>query len=214
MEKRIAEILLEIEAITLNTKQPYKYVSGILSPIYTDCRLLMGYPEKRAEVIECMAEKAEKEIGKESIDVIAGVASSGIPHAAWLANRLKKPMIYARKQEKDHGKQNLIEGVLKDGDKVLLIEDLISTGKSSLEAVHTIEESKGLVKNCLAIFTYEIPKAEESFKENNINLLTLTNLTALIEVAASTGKINESDKEIILDWAKDTKEWGKKHGFE
>ncbi|MFH1721714.1 MAG: orotate phosphoribosyltransferase [Candidatus Altiarchaeota archaeon] len=208
----IARILLEIKAVTLSPEKPYKYASGIFSPIYTDNRLLMGYPEKRNEVIGSF-EKMIKEKHIES-DVIAGVASSGIPHGAWLADRLDKPFVYVRKASKEHGKENLIEGVLGVGQKVILVEDLISTGGSSLAAIEAIRTAGGFVDTCLAIFTYNMKKAVEGFRAADILLYALTDFPTLIEVAADEGFIERDAAAKAIQWNQDPSGWGEKMGFE
>lgn len=194
--KETAEILLKIKAVTLNVEKPYRYVSGILSPIYTDNRLLISYPKEREKIINFMAEL----IKEMDIDIIAGTATAGIPHAAWLAEKLDKPMIYV-------SKEGSIVGKLEKGKKVLLIEDLISTGKSSIEAIKIIKQ-KGEIKNCLAIFTYGMEKAKQAFTEENIGLITLTDFSTMINIAIKNNYIKEEDKERILDWAKNPETWG------
>jgi orotate phosphoribosyltransferase len=210
--RKVAEILLDIKAVALNTKEPFKFVSGIFSPIYTDNRLLMSYPEQRKTVMKLMADKAEA-AGIE-FDVVAGVASSGIPLAAWLAAKFDKPMVYIRKASKDYGTQKLIEGKLEQGQKVLLVEDLISSGGSSLRAVDALREAGATVEKVMVIFTYGMEKSVKGFAEKQVELIPLTNFDALVEVAAEKDYIKDEDKEKVLDWAKAPGEWGKKMGFE
>ncbi|MFH2104845.1 MAG: orotate phosphoribosyltransferase [Parcubacteria group bacterium] len=205
--KQIASTLLEIKAVTLSTNPPYTWTSGIKSPIYCDNRLLMSYPDKRQQVKE-MFLSLIKENNLE-FDVIAGVATSGIPHAAWLAEELKKPMIYVRGKAKEHGKENAIEGVIEKGKKVLVIEDLISTGGSTLFVVEEIRQAGGIVEDCLAIFTYEFDKAKKAFAEAKANLHTLTNFSTLIEVATENDYLKAADKDTVLEWSKDPENWGK-----
>jgi len=155
--KNVAEILLEINAVTLNPKKPFRYASGILSPIYCDNRLIMSYPEKRRSIIEYLKILVEEK--NLNFDVVAGTAIAGIPHAAWLAELLNKPMIYIRNKSKEHGKENLVEGKLDEDQNVLVVEDLVSTGGSSFGAVQGIRDNKGkgLYVFCLQddIFTYK-----------------------------------------------------------
>ena len=205
--KQVASTLLEIKAVTLSTNPPYTWTSGIKSPIYCDNRLLMSYPDKRQQVKE-MFLSLIKENNLE-FDVIAGVATSGIPHAAWLAEELKKPMIYVRGKAKEHGKENAIEGVIEKGKKVLVIEDLISTGGSTLFVVEEIRKAGGIVEDCLAIFTYEFDKAKKAFAEAKANLHTLTNFSTLIEVATENDYLKAADKDTVLEWSKDPENWGK-----
>ncbi len=211
-KKEAAEILLEIKAVALNTKEPYRYASGIISPIYTDNRLLMGYPEKRKEITNAMAELAK---GKGiEFDVVAGTATAGIPHAAWLADLTQKPMVYVRSKEKGHGRENKIEGLVKREWKALAIEDLISTGGSSVNTVQGLREAGIEANHIIAIFTYGMEKAKKRFKEERIKLHALTNFSTMIETAAEKGKISQEEKKIAMEWNKDPANWGKRHGFE
>lgn len=210
--EEVSEILLKINAITLRPDKPFRYVSGILSPIYTDNRLLMSHPEERRRIVDLMVKKIKQD--NIQADVIAGIASSGICHAAWLSEKLDKPMIYVRKKTKDHGKENLIEGDLKKGAKVIIVEDLVSTGGSLLNGVKVIKEAGGDIDCCLVIFTYEMEKAIKSFAEEGVKIIYLTNFKTMIDVAAKNNYIKEEEKQVVLDWAKDTAGWGKKMGFE
>nr|MBI4156825.1 orotate phosphoribosyltransferase [Candidatus Woesearchaeota archaeon] len=208
MQEKVANILLKIKAITFNIKKPYKYASGILSPIYTDNRLLMSYPKERDKIIEFFINLIkEKNL---QFDIIAGTATAGIPHAAWLSSKLNKPMIYVRNSEKKHGKQNQIEGVLKSSQKVLVIEDLISTGKSSIETINSIRNSGGIVNYCISIFTYNLKEASDNFKDNKCNLLFLCNLNALLKIAVKNKYLSNQDLNEVLEWSKDPKNWSDK----
>jgi len=146
--------------------------------------------------------------------VIGGVATAGIAWGALIADRLNKHFIYVRSEKKEHGKQNAIEGKLVSGQKVLVIEDLVSTGGSSIKAIENIREAGGVVTDCLAIFSYGMGKSKEAFSNAKCNLLTLSNLTELIDEAIEEKTITSGQKEILLDWINNTAEWGKKHGFE
>jgi orotate phosphoribosyltransferase len=210
--KDVAKILLEIKAVTLSPQKPYRYASGILSPIYCDNRLVMSYPDKRAKIIDCFAKVVKER--KLDFDIVAGIASSGIPHAAWLAEKLGKPMIYIRKEAKDHGKENLIEGRLESGQKVIIVEDLISTGGSSIAGVETVRSQGGVVEHCLAIFTYEMAKAKDAFRTANCELIPLSDFTSLIKVAGAMKYISDEDAVKVLEWNKDPPNWGRKMGFE
>lgn len=207
-----AKILLSIKAVTLDAKKPYRYASGILSPIYCDNRLLMSYPQKRKKVVDFFLAKIE-DIGLD-FDIIAGTATAGIPHAAWIADRLDKPMIYIRGRSKDHGKENRIEGKLKEGQKVLVIEDLVSTGGSSVSAVEAVMETGGSVVACLAIFTYGMEKAKKRFEEAGCPLYTLSDFSTLIEVAEKEGYLGPEEAKMVKEWNKAPAEWGKRVGFE
>jgi len=210
--KDVANLLLEIKAVTLSPEKPYRFVSIPFSPIYCDNRLIMSYPEKRKKIIDYFVDVI-RERGID-FDVVAGIASSGIPHAAWLAERLGKPMIYIRKGSKDHGKGNVIEGKLEKGQKVIIIEDLISTGGSSINGVESVRDRGGIVEKCLAIFTYEMEKAKDNFSDAGCELISLSNFSTLIDVASNNNYIKTEDKDKVLEWNKDPQNWGKKMGFE
>lgn len=205
MKAKVAKILLKVKAITLNPNEPYRFVSGILSPIYCDNRLLMSYPKERKKIVDFFI----KVIKDKKFDIIGGIATSGICWAAWIAEKLDKPMVYIRAKTKEHGKENLVEGKLEKGQKVLVVEDLISTGGSSLRAVSAVRENGGMVEDCVAIFTYEMEKAKNGFKESKCNLFTLSDFTTLIEVATEENYIKEEDKAKVLEWNKNPQEWGR-----
>jgi orotate phosphoribosyltransferase len=212
ISKKIAKLLLEINAITLSPKEPYRYTSGILSPIYCDNRLTISYPEKREIIRDAFIQKIKKH--NIEFDVICGTATAGIPHASFLAQKLKKPMVYVRSKSKEHGKENLVEGKLEKAKKVLVIEDHISTGGSSISAVKGVRDQGGIVEYCLAITTYEMKKAEQRFQDTECELITITDFSTIIEIAAENNYIKKDEKDMILDWNKNPEKWGKKHGFE
>jgi len=203
MKREVAKILLDIKAVTLRPKQPYTYASGIKSPIYCDNRLLISYPEKREIIVQALVTALK---GKE-FDVLAGIATSGIPWCAWLAKELNKPMIYIRSKGKEHGNENLIEGRINNRQKVIIVEDLISTGGSSIAAVNAVKEAGGIVNDCIAIFTYELESAINKFKKVNCNLLTLTDLKTLVEIAAERNYINPEEKSLVLAWRDNPENW-------
>lgn len=207
MKEEVAKILLKVGAVSLSPTEPYRFVSGILSPIYCDNRLLMSYPEEREKIVNYFLKLIKEE--NINFEVIAGTATAGIPWAAWIAEKLKKPMVYVRKEAKEHGKQNIIEGKLKAGAKVIVIEDLISTGKSSFNAVKTVRDLQCIVEYCIAIFSYEMEKSKKLFQDGNCKLLTLTNFTTLVDVAVKEGYINDEEKELVLKWNKDPEAWTK-----
>lgn len=208
MEKEIAKILLEVNAVNLRPNQPFTFTSGIKSPIYCDNRLLISHPKKRNIII-----KAFLNILKEKeFDILAGTATAGIPWCAWLAQKVSKPMIYVRGKAKEHGKENLIEGKIEKGKKVIVVEDLISTGGSSIDAVEAVREAGGIVEDCIAIFTYQLEKAINKFNEAKCNLITLTNFSTLVEVAVENKYIKPEEKLMILSWNKDPENWANKQG--
>lgn len=207
VSETIAKILLELNAVSLNVKKPFRYASGILSPVYTDCRVLMAYPDKRRDIRDLYI-NAILESGV-AFDVVAGTATAGIPHAAWIADKLNLPMVYVRGKAKDHGKENLMEGIIKNGQKAIVIEDLISTGESAINSVDAVRGAGGHVSYVFSIITYGMKKAEDSFKEHNLKLISLTNFQDLVEMAPEMGYIKEEERQIILEWIADPVSWGK-----
>ena len=208
--EKTAKILLDIKAVSFNAKKPFRYSSGMLSPVYTDCRLLMGYPKERI-LIRNLYVRMIQSTGK--FDVIAGTATAGIPHASWIADKLKLPMIYVRGKAKNHGKGNQIEGRLQKKQKVAVIEDLISTGESSSETVRAIRKEGAKSSYIFSIITYGMNKSKENFKANGIKLISLTDFPTVVKVAERIGYIKIKDKDIILQWAKDPASWGKKNKY-
>lgn len=209
--EKVAKLLLEIGAITLRPKKPFRYSSGILSPIYTDCRTLISLPKERKIIRNFYIENIKK---TGDYDVIAGTATAGIPHAGWIAEKMNLPMIYVRGKAKDHGKGNQIEGVLKKNQKAAVIEDLISTGKSSLEAITAIKEQGGKANHVFSIITYGMDSAKQNFKTNNAKLTSLTDFKTVIEMAAKYGFIKEEEQKVVLDWIKDPPSWASRMGLE
>ena len=209
MKEEIAKILLEKNAVTLNTEEPYTYVSGIRSPIYCDNRTLTFYPEQRKIICDAFIEIV-KELDPE---VIAGTASPAISWAAWVAAKLEKPMVYIRKKSKDYGKEKLIEGGDINNKKVVVIEDLISTGGSSMNAVEACKEAGADVLAMVAIFTYEFEKAKKLFADGNCKAIFLTDFTTLTNVAAENNFLDKDKLELVQEWSRDPSGWGPKHGF-
>jgi orotate phosphoribosyltransferase len=203
----IAGSLLDIGAVNLRPNEPYTWTSGIISPIYCDNRITMSFPAIRDMIAEGFASVIREHYP--DTEVIAGTSTAGIPHAAWVAQKLNLPMAYIRDKAKGHGKQNKIEGVIKPGQKVVIIEDLISTGGSSLNAALAVIEAGGDVQSVLAIFTYEFAQAEEVFHEKGIELRTLSNYSALIKEARRRGKIGDSDVTLLQSWRENPQSFGK-----
>ncbi len=203
--KTIAKDLLEIKAVYLSPKEPFTWASGLKSPIYCDNRVTLSFPKVRREIGVNLA-KIIKENFPE-VEVIAGTATAGIPHAAIVAEILELPMIYVRSKPKDHGKGNQIEGQLLKKQKVVLIDDLISTGGSVLEACAAVEKAEGEVLGVAGIFSYELPKGKENFAKENIPLVTLTNYSELLTVAMETDYITEDQLVLLSEWRKDPKGW-------
>lgn len=201
MTQNIAQSLLEIKAVTLSPDEPYTWSSGIKSPIYCDNRVTLAYPEIRENIYQGLIELIKEHA--QDTEIISGTATAGIPHAAFVADQLKLPMSYVRSKSKGHGKGNQIEGALSKGKKVVVIEDLISTGGSSINAVEALIEDGAEVLGVFAIFTYGIDKAEEAFKAIDVPFYTLSNYDELISVAEKEGYIENKDIKTLKAW-KDT----------
>lgn len=204
--EQVASYLLQIGAVALRPQEPFTWTSGIKSPIYCDNRLTLSYPEIRNYIAAGFAELVKAEYP--DAEVIAGTATAGIPHAAWVADKLDLPMAYIRDKAKGHGKQNQIEGLIAPGQKVIVIEDLISTGGSSIKAAQAVQEAGGEVLAVLAIFSYELDRAVNAFTEAGVPLQSLSNYSTLIGVALDQGKIAESDVALLQAWRKDPASFG------
>lgn len=203
--KQVAKDLLSIKAVTLSPEEPFTWASGIKSPIYCDNRLTISYPEVRKRIAKGIADIIREKYPE--TEVIAGTATAGIPHAAWIAEELNLPMIYVRSKLKDHGRGKQIEGVLAEGQKVVLIDDLLSTGGSVLKAVDAAKNEGAAVLGVCGIFSYQLGKLDDNFKAYNLSYATLTNYTELIEVAEENDYIEEKQKEILHAWRKDPENW-------
>ena len=203
--KKTAELLLQINAIKLNPNKPFTWASGWKSPIYCDNRLVLSYPAIRNFIKHELAKNIEKTYGKP--DVIAGVATGAIGIGALVADYMGLPFVYVRPEAKKHGRQNQIEGKLEKGQNIVVVEDLISTGKSSLNAVNALKEKSVNVKGMVAIFTYGFEISETNFLKNNIELRTLGNYNYLLEQASNTGFINELQLKTLSNWNKNPSEW-------
>lgn len=212
VKREVAEILLYIKAVGLSPNKPYRYTSGILSPIYCDNRLIMSHVGYRKRIVDIFLKTIKSH--NLTFDVVGGVATSGIPFASWISYKLEKPMIYVRPKRKGHGKENVIEGEIYPGQRVIVVEDLISTGGSSASCVESIRDVGGIVEDCVAIFTYGLERAKNIFKDIGCKLLTLTDFETLLNVAEEIGYISQKEKSIIQDWRKDPDNWGRKMGFE
>ena len=203
--KKTAEVLLQINAIKLSPKNPFTWASGWKSPIYCDNRLVLSYPPVRNYIKEEIAKNIEIEFGKP--DVIAGVATGAIGIGALVAEYLGLPFVYVRPEAKKHGRQNQIEGFIEKGQNVVVVEDLISTGKSSLVAVDALKAAEVNVKGMVAIFTYGFEVSKENFKTNNVNLFTLSNYESLLEQALDTHFINQNEVDVLSKWNSNPSEW-------
>jgi orotate phosphoribosyltransferase len=201
----LAEKLLNISAIKLQPDSPFVWASGWNSPIYTDNRRTLSYPDIRSFVKVELARLVLENFS--SADVVAGVATGAIAQGALVADTLNLPFVYVRSSPKDHGLENLIEGNLKPGQKVVVVEDLISTGKSSLKAVEAIRAAGCEVVGMVALFTYDFPEATKNFKAAGVKLLTLSDYNAMLEVALKINYIQEKDVETLKQWRKDPANW-------
>ncbi len=199
-----ASSLLQIKAIELRPHNPFTWASGRRSPIYCDNRAVLSFPKVRTMVKSALVELADSIPG---FDTIAGVATAGIPHGVLLADSLELPFVYVRSSAKDHGRQNLIEGRLPLNAKVLVVEDLISTGGSSLKAVQALREAGAEVMGCLALFSYDFKEAKQAFAEAGCPLLTISDYPSLVQKAIESNYINSSDADILSSWNQDPVAW-------
>lgn len=205
LAKTIGKDLLDIRAVFLSPNEPFTWASGIQSPIYTDNRITLSYPKIRRQIAQGLAQIIKDNFPE--AEVIAGTATAGIPHAAWVAEILDLPMIYVRSKPKDHGKGNQIEGRIEEGQKIVLIEDLISTGGSVLEAAAAAEKEGVTVLGIAAIFSYELSSAIENFEKANLKLMTLSNFSSLIEQALENDYISKDEFKLLERFKKDQKNW-------
>ena len=206
--KEVAKRLISIDAVSLSPDAPFTWASGIKSPIYCDNRLIVSYPAVRKFISKRLIEMIEREFPE--VEVIAGTATAGIPHASWVSAVLEKPMVYVRSSPKKHGRGNMIEGIVEKGKKVVIVEDLISTGGSSITCAKALEEAGCEVIGVAAIFSYELPSATTNFAaQGNLKHVTLSNYPALLEVALEEKMITEAQLGVITEWNKDPENWGK-----
>ncbi len=196
--EEIIRELLQIKAVQIKTEGYFTWTSGIKSPIYCDNRLTMSYPIVRRKITQAFARIIKEQ--QIQLDCIAGCATAGIPHAAWLAEALDLPMVYVRSKPKAHGKGNQIEGEVEQGQKVIVIEDLISTGGSAIASAKALHAAGAEVTGVLAIFTYGLRKAEVAFRESGFHYHTITGFDAFIQVLEADGKINQMDSKQLLAW--------------
>ncbi len=204
IEHKVAQLLLQINAIKLSPQKPFTWASGLKSPIYCDNRIVLSHPAVRKQVIGFFAEKSKN---FPAFDMIAGVATAGIAHGALLAHELDQPFAYVRAAAKSHGRQNLIEGEVRGNERILVVEDLISTGGSSLAAVEALRETGAEVVGTIAIFTYGFEQASAAFAHANCPLATLTNYPTLLEEAINAKYIKPANLATLQAWSKDPKTW-------
>ncbi len=207
IELKVAEFLLQIKAVKLQPNNPFTWASGWKSPIYCDNRVTLSHPSVRTYIRQKLTQLIQEEFG--SVDLIAGVATAGIPQGVLVAQELGLPFAYVRAKAKDHGTGSLIEGEIVEGQRVVVVEDLISTGKSSLQAVAALKEAGLSVAGLVSIFTYGFDLAEENFKEAKCRFATLSNYNTLIEYAAEHSFIAQDDVDLLNKWRRNPSEWGK-----
>jgi orotate phosphoribosyltransferase len=208
MKKTITARLLEINAVALKPNDPFTWTSGMRSPIYCDNRLTLSYPAIRREIVSGLTKLIEDHFP--NADVIAGTATAGIPHAAWVSEVLDLPMCYVRSKAKGHGKGNQIEGKVEKGQRIVVVEDLISTGGSVITAVQALREAGCDVLGAVSIFTYGLEKGKQMLKDEEIRTESLTDFATLVEVAIEKDYISQNDQESLLSWSKDPTEWSNK----
>lgn len=197
--------LLKIKAVFLSPKKPFTWASGIISPIYCDNRLVLSYPEVREEIETALANLVKEKFPH--CEILMGTATAGIPHAAYVSDILCLPMGYVRSGNKDHGRQNKIEGHYEKGNKVVVVEDLISTGKSSIEVVNSLIEAGVEVIGCVSIFSYGFDEAQQAFDSVNVPYYSLANFNELVKVAVAEGYIENEDLQDVLEWRKSPRTW-------
>ena len=207
VEQAVAKSLLDIKAVLLRPNEPFTWASGWLSPIYCDNRKLLSYPQSRENVCRWMADIIKEKYA--DADVIAGVATGAIAHGYLVAHMLQKPFVYVRPKPKDHGTGSQIEGILPAGSKVVVVEDLISTGKSSLSAVRALYEAGADVLGMVAIFSYNFNHARKAFEDADVELTTLSNYDTLISVAHQIGYVKDEDIDILREWRYSPSTWGR-----
>ncbi len=201
----IAKILIDIKAVTVNSKEPYRYTSGILSPIYADNRLLISHPKKWNYIVDSFVDSIINCIGLQNFDILSGIAMSGIPHATLISEKLGLPLVYVKTEPNG---EDYIEGRLTENTRAIIIEDHITTGSSALESVNKLRKCGVIVEWCVAIFTYGFKKAINAFNEAKVKLLTLCDVTTLLNVALQMKYIGLNDRNAVEEWLKDPQSWG------
>lgn len=207
--EKVAQGLLDIQAVTLSPDQPFTWASGLHSPIYTDNRLTISYPEVRTNICQGMVELIKDNYP--DAEVIAGTATAGIPHATWVAQEMGLPFIYVRSKPKDHGQGKQVEGVLKEGQKVVVIDDLLSTGGSVLKSAQAVNREGGQVLGVVAVFSYQLPALDQNFAEAGLSYQTVTNYTTLITQAEQKQLINQAQLASLHQWREDPQAWSDQH---
>jgi orotate phosphoribosyltransferase len=217
--QRIAELLLSTQSIQVYDERPFVFVSGRVSPVYIDCRRLLSFPEARDEILEALAQIARRDIGLDNMDVVAGGETAGIPYAAFVSHYLRKPMIYIRKNPKGYGQTNQIEGVLDEGQRVTLVEDLVTDGFSKLRFNIGVRAQKAQITHCLCVFEYssdelDLHEGKKNLADHDISLHTLSNWDDVLSAGEETQFFSQESRNQIVDFLKDPSNWGRRMGFE
>ncbi len=207
LAEQIATLLVEQGAVVVSPDKPFRWASGLLSPIYCDNRLLISHVDARETIADAFVETIETL--QWCPDVIAGTATAGIPHAAWVAHKMRLPMVYVRASSKQHGKQNQIEGRISAGQRVVLIEDLISTGGSSIKAAQVLQSAGCVLPGVLAIFEYGMERANDAFKKADINRRALSGLNTLTKVLQTRAQLSEQQALTVAHWRSNPSAWSK-----
>ena len=205
LEERVAKALFDVKAVKINVNEPFTFASGIKSPIYCDNRFVLGFSDERDVIVDGFVQAIDSDT-----DVIVGVATAGIPWASFIADRMKKPLAYVRNKPKDHGAGKQIEGAEVKGKKVVVIEDLITTGKSSLIAVDVLQKEGVADMEVKSIFTYGFDAAKENYDKFNCKFSSLSNFNVLINLLKNTDYLTKEEAEIALEWSKSPNTWGVK----
>ncbi len=214
----IAEMLLKTESIQVYKERPFVFVSGRISPVYIDCRKLLSFPDVREAIVEQLANTVERDIGLSAIDVVAGGETAGIPYAAFVSQKIRKPMIYVRKDPKGYGRTKQVEGILEAGQRVLLVEDLVTDGMSKLRFNIGIRAEKARITHCLYVFEYgsdrlELHEGRDNLAQHDIQLHTLVNWDDVLSTGLSKKYFSDEQSKQILDFLKEPENWGRKMGF-
>ena len=218
VSRKVAEMLLSTESIQVYSDKPFVFVSGRISPVYIDCRKLLSFPAEREYIVTALAKKTESDIGLDKVDVVAGGETAGIPYASFVAHLIKKPMIYIRKQPKGYGGTKQIEGILKAGKRVLLVEDLITDGLSKLRFNIGIRGAGAKMTHCLCVFDYASDRLNQhegkiNLAKNDIDLHVLANWDDVLDTGLSKSYFSEESSQHITEFLKDPENWGRKMGF-
>lgn len=203
LQKEIAHAMLQVGAVELNPTALFTWASGIKSPIYCDTRLTISDPAIRKQLAKGLAQNIKEHFPE--VELVAGTATAGIPHAAWVSDILELPMVYVRSKAKEHGRGNQIEGKYHEGQKVVVVEDIVSTGGSSIVALEALRAAGCDVLGVVCVYTYNLPKAEEAFANAGVKYVSLTNFDYLVEAATETGAISEENIPFLKQWHADLK---------